>query len=152
VRAHVRAREDGQPAAVEEMRLTRPGFEAALNEISDDDRTIDWPVRGDASGDGGRPTGDTAAETGDDGETTATEGTADSESAADPAPAEAGIEPGGNTVESEPQTEPPDAAEQSTESAEETETPSASPYDTDTRDPEHEEDIEGDEADSQKSS
>jgi len=47
VRAHVHARDEGRPAVVEEMRLTRPGFEAALNEISDEDRTIDWPARDD---------------------------------------------------------------------------------------------------------
>ena len=47
VRAHVHARNEGRPAVVEEMRLTRPGFEAALNEISDEDRTIDWPARDD---------------------------------------------------------------------------------------------------------
>ena len=47
VRAHVHARDEGRPAVVAEMRLTRPGFEAALNEISDEDRTIDWPARDD---------------------------------------------------------------------------------------------------------
>ena len=47
VRAHVHARNEGRPAVVEEMRLTRPGFETALNEISDEDRTIDWPARDD---------------------------------------------------------------------------------------------------------
>jgi transitional endoplasmic reticulum ATPase len=152
VRAHVRARDDGQPAAVEEMRLTRPGFEAALAEISDDDRTIDWPARDDgASGDEERPTDDATAATGDNGDTTATDSTADSESTAEAAPAEAGIEPGGNTVESEPQTEPP-AAEQPTEPAEETETPSASPYDTDTRGNDQQSAVEDDEADAQKSS
>ena len=52
VRGHVHARTKGQPAAVEEMRLTRPGFAAALTEVSDDDRTIDWPAREDTR-DGG---------------------------------------------------------------------------------------------------
>ena len=47
VRAHVHARNKGRPAAVEEMRLTRLGFAAALDEVSDENRTIDWPERDD---------------------------------------------------------------------------------------------------------
>ncbi|TQQ82549.1 AAA family ATPase [Halonotius terrestris] len=44
VREHVRARTTGEPAAVDEMRLTQAQFAAALREVSDDDRELTVPA------------------------------------------------------------------------------------------------------------
>ena len=119
VRAHVHARDEGRPAVVEEMRLTRPGFEAALNEISDEDRTIDWPARDDdatavteanteATADNATEATDSAA--GDDTDDTAVaddataEGPAETREAdtADAAvPPDSGVENDGRTVDAD---------------------------------------------------
>ena len=119
VRAHVHARNEGRPAVVEEMRLTRPGFEAALNEISDEDRTIDWPARDDdatavteanteATADNATEATDSAA--GDDTDDTAVadeataEGPAETREAdtADAAvPPDSGVENDGRTVDAD---------------------------------------------------
>ncbi|MFC7041813.1 CDC48 family AAA ATPase [Halonotius sp. GCM10025705] len=135
VRAHVHARNEGRPAVVEEMRLTRPGFEAALNEISDEERTIDWPARDDdatavteadteaTAGNAADEATDSAA--GGDTDDTAVADNATAEGAnetreADPAdaavPPEPGVESGGSTV---------DADESREDSAEDAETPAA---------------------------
>ncbi|RJX43270.1 AAA family ATPase [Halonotius aquaticus] len=135
VRAHVHARNEGRPAVVEEMRLTRPGFEAALNEVSDEERTINWPARDDdatavTEADSEATAGNTADEAtdsaaGGDTDDTAvaddvpTDG-ADETREADPAdaavPPESGVESGGSTV---------DADESREESATDAETPAA---------------------------
>jgi len=144
VRTHIRAHNDGQPAAVEEMQLTRPGFEAALTEISDDARTIDWPAREDEIDDT-----DDNAETDDDAKTdddaTTTANTADGESTAKTPPTGPGIEASGDSDESEKQAETSAPGEQTSEPTAETEMPSASPYDTDTNDTDQQSDVEGDE-------
>ena len=150
VRAHVHARNEGRPAVVEEMRLTRPGFEAALNEVSDEERTINWPARDD---DATAVTEATAGNTADEATDSAAGGDTDDTAVADDVPTEgadetregdpadaavppeSGVESGESTV---------DADESREDSAADAETPAAVNAETTERDTEQKADSDSD--------
>ena len=178
VRGHVHARGEGQPVAVEEMRLTRPGFVAALNEISDDDRPIKWPPRDDDDDASNSSEMTTAADAATDTVGVETIATADTETpngatANNTAVTEAAVDADnvididtddddqesgdGSTAEAIPpeadgETGESDAeGEQPDEPPAETERPSTAPYDTSDQDNEHKTAAEKDDDDGQGS-